>query len=62
MEYRRKIIVDYDSRYKGLDKLFFEKEYFEKFAEENNLSICFEKSAMQGYWNNEYVYHVCLYK
>lgn len=62
LEYRRKTITNYNARYKGLDKLFYNKEYFKEFATRNNLNICFEKSDMDGYWNNDFVYHVCIYK
>lgn len=60
--YREKIIPDYKERYKNLPKLFYRKEFFERFAREHNMEVKFTESSMEGYWNNPFVYHCFLYK
>ena len=61
-KYRRKIIPDYDTRYEGLNKMFYGRSFFTKFAEEHNLDIGFSKSDMPGYWNNDFIYNVIMHK
>ena len=60
--YRRKMIKDYDEKYKGLNKLFYSRELFSHFAEDNNCNISFENSSIKGYWNNEFVFNCYIYK
>ena len=62
LEYRRSIISNYDEKYKGLDKKFFDKEFFVRFAEKNNLEIVFENTQIQGYWNNKFTFDTYMYK
>lgn len=62
IEYRRKKMKDYDELYKGLQKKFFTKDFFEDFASGNNLEIRIEKSCLDGYWNQEFVFDVYMYK
>lgn len=62
VKYRRKIIPNYDTRYEGLNKMFYDKSFFAKFAEEHNLEIEFSKSDMAGYWNNDFIYNVIMHK
>lgn len=61
-EYRRRMIPDYDNRYEGLDKLFYPKLFWLKFAEQSNMDIKFSQAGMDGYWNNDFVYSCYLYK
>ena len=58
LAYRRKTIPNYDERYKNLDKLFIPKKFFEDFAAEHNLKICFKKNELQNYGNAPFSYHV----
>lgn len=44
-----------DIKYEGLHKLFYEKEFFLSFAEQNNLNIKFTISDTKGYWNNDFI-------
>ncbi|MBI6863579.1 class I SAM-dependent methyltransferase [Lysinibacillus fusiformis] len=60
--YRRKNIRNYDEVYKGLDKLFYEKNFFEAFAIRNGLKIEFTRSDVPGYWNNDFVFNCYMYK
>ena len=60
--YRIKKDANYLKRYKGLVKLFYERSFFENFARKNKLNICFDNYNMKGYWNNDFVYHVYMYK
>lgn len=62
LNYRRSLTPDYDNRYKGLDKLFFDKTFFLEFAEKFNCDVKFEVSNVGSYWNNQFVYHCYLYK
>lgn len=61
-DFRRKTIENYDEKYSGLPKLFYPKSFFEKFGKKHGLKVDFYESEMDGYWNNAYVYNVCLYK
>lgn len=58
--YRKQIIEDYEERYKGLPKFFYEKSFFLDFAKRHDMSIRFSKPGMKGYWNNEYVFNCFL--
>lgn len=58
MKYRADTVKDYGEKYKRLDKLFYSKEFFIKFAEEHRLNIRFSYSDVPGYWNNEFVFDV----
>jgi hypothetical protein len=60
--YRRSVIENYDELYKGLTKKFFPKEFFDRYAQNNNLKIVIENSCLDGYWNQPFVYDVYLYK
>lgn len=61
LEFRRKAIKDYDERYAGLNKLFYDKSFFENIAKEYNMDISFEEQKTEGYWKNKYGYNVFLY-
>lgn len=60
--YRKTIIPDYEERYKNLPKFFYRKEFFEKFAKDHQMDICFTDSHMKGYWNNEFIFNCYMYK
>lgn len=62
ISYREKIIPDYKERYRGLPKLFYKKEVFCSFAESHNMEVEFKEFAMDGYWNNPFVFHCFLHK
>lgn len=62
MSYRIKNTEDYENRYKDLPKLFYPKEFFQKFAKKHSLQIKFYPSNVEGYWNNEFIYNVYMYK
>lgn len=57
IEYRKKIIEDYEERYRELPKFFYEKTFFLEFAEQHDMSIRFTKPRMLNYWNNDYVFN-----
>ncbi len=59
---RKKMIADYEVRYAGLSKLFYDKAFFEEFAKSHNMCIRFYESDMPGYWNNPYIFHCYMYK
>ena len=60
--YRKKMIDDYEIKYKGLDKHFYSRDLFSDFADANNCSIVFEESDLDGYWNNDFVFNCYIYK
>lgn len=62
--YRRSVIEDYDEKYTGLDdaKLFFSKEFFERFASSHGLFLEFGNERTEGYWNALYAYNVYMFK
>lgn len=60
--YRKQIIEDYEERYQGLPKFFYEKSFFLEFAWRHDMSIRFTKPGMQGYWNNDYVFNCFMIK
>lgn len=62
ISYRKRIIDNYEERYKNLDKLFFPKSFFEEFAKQKGMEIRFEESNVEGYWNNDFVYNCYMYK
>lgn len=59
---RRALTPDYDIKYRGLDKLFFDKQFFIDFAEKYHCDIKIDHSNVKSYWNNNFVYHCYLYK
>lgn len=61
-EYRKKTVKDYEVRYKDLHKLFYRRDFFYDWAMKNNLEIEFHNSQVEGYWNNEFVFDVYIYK
>lgn len=62
LDYRRRVIEDYDERYKNLPKLFYPKEFFIKFAKTHNMSIEITESDLKGYWNNPFVFNCYMHK
>ena len=62
LAYRRAAIPDYDERYKGLNKFFYRRAFFEEFARAHNLDITFPTIEMEGYWNTPFVFNVFLYR
>lgn len=62
LQVRRALDPDYDERYKNLDKLFYARSFFERFAEKHGLFVVFVDSTIEGYWNNPFIYHVYFYR
>ena len=60
--YRRKNIDNYDEKYADLNKLFYSKDLFTDFAKTHGLKIEFSESAVENYWNNEFVFNCFMYK
>ena len=61
LAFRRAKVENYDEYYKGLDKLFYSKEFFVEFAKKNNMRLKIEKQDTKGYWNNDYGFNVFMY-
>lgn len=60
--YRRKRFADYEERYRGLDKIFYDKEMFSRFAEARHCRIEFSGVDNEYYWNSKYLFNCCIYK
>ena len=60
--YRREMYADYDERYRGLDKVFYDREMFSRFAEERHCRIEFSGVDNEYYWNSKYLFNCCIYK
>lgn len=62
IDYRKRTIDDYETRYRNYPKLFYSKDFFVDFADEHNMDVKFVKSRVKGYWNNDYVFNCYLFK
>lgn len=60
-EYRRSIDPDYDIKYAGLDKRFYDRRFFIDAANENNMSIEFIESGVDEYWNSRFVFNCFMF-
>ena len=59
---RREITPNYDELYKDLPKLFFTKKFFEDFAKKHNLDIEITLLPLEGFWDNDFLFDVFMYK
>lgn len=59
-QHRRKIIENYDEKYKGLKKTFYTREMFMEFAKGKNSRIEFMEVDNPYYWNSRYRYRCIL--
>ncbi|MCR5304983.1 MAG: aminotransferase class I/II-fold pyridoxal phosphate-dependent enzyme [Oscillospiraceae bacterium] len=62
LAYRRATVEDYEKRYEGLPKLFYSRKFFTDFAEKHGLRVEFLPSTVEGYWNNDFIFNVFLYR
>lgn len=62
MQYRRSCVENYDEKYKGLEKTFYNKQDFIDFAKEKQCRYEIIRPDNKIYWNNEYVFDFYLYK
>lgn len=62
LNFRRQCVENYDEKYKGLDKTFYTKEMFQKFAEKMGAECRIVKPGNELYWNNKYVFDCYLIK
>jgi len=53
---------EYDKRYRGLEHLYYEKDWFYHFAEKNNLKIEIQQQNINNYQNNQYRFNVFMWK
>ncbi len=60
--FRRQKVKDFDKLYEDLPKLFYSREFFINFAKEHNMKIEFKKPTLEGYWNNDFIFSVYMYK
>ena len=62
LNYRRQCVENYDEKFKGLDKTFYTKDMFLKFAEKTGARCDIVKPQNELYWNNKYVFDCYLSK
>lgn len=60
--YRKSMVDDYDEKYQGLDKVFYDKERFVSFARKRNCRLEFGDVKNEQYWNSRYLYNCFIYK
>lgn len=60
--YRREKLADYDELYQGLDKVFYDRGMFERFAKEHQCRIEFTEVDNEYYWNSRYLYNCYIFK
>lgn len=58
--YRRKMYADYDERYQGLDKVYYDREMFARFAKERHCRIEFSEVKNEYYWNSKFLFNCCI--
>ena len=62
MNYRRSQIKNYDLIYKGLDKVFYSRDFFKAIATKNNFSVQFTEVVNKYYWNSRFMFNVVMTK
>lgn len=62
LEMRRNTIENYDAKYEGLGKTFYNVNDFVDFAKNNNCKYKIIKPDNYSYWNNNYVFDFYLIK
>lgn len=60
--FRKKAIADYETRYQNLPKMFYSKDFFKEFAQDHDMEIIFTEPSLEGYWNNDFIFHCFMYK
>ena len=60
--YRKSMLENYDEIYKGLEKLFYPRCFFEQFALDHNCKIEFSDVYNEYYWNSDYMYNCIISK
>ena len=61
LAYRRKSMEDYDQVYKGLDKMFYSKEWITAIAARHNKQVIFTKGDNPEYWNSKYIFNCFIF-
>ncbi len=61
-QHRRETIDNYDEKYRGLEKTFYTRDMFRKFAQQKHARIEFTGVDNPYYWNSRYQYNCILYK
>ena len=62
LNYRRQCVENYDEKYAGLDKTFYRRETFEKFAEQVGAKCMIVEPDNDLYWNNQFVFDCYIYR
>lgn len=60
--HRKRIIPNYEERYKGLPRQFYSKAFFETFARAHDMEIGLIPVDMKDYWNSQFYFDCYLYK
>lgn len=59
---RREKLANYEELYQGLDKTFYDREMFERFAGDHGCRIEFTDVDNEYYWNSRYLFNCYIYK
>lgn len=62
LDYRRQCVENYDVKYEGLDKTFYSKEDFIRFANDVGAKCLIKEPKNQLYWNNKFVFDCYIVK
>lgn len=62
LSYRKASVENYEEVYKGLDKIFYSREFFEVFAQKHNCELEFTDVVNDYYWNSKYMYNCFITK
>lgn len=61
-QHRKESMPDYEEKYKDLDKIFYPRNMFERFAADRHSKIEFTKVNNDYYWNSKYFFNCIIYK
>ena len=60
--HRKKLIPNYEQRYRGLPRQFYSQAFFQSFAHRHGMDIEIIPMDMEGYWNSQFYFDCYLYK
>lgn len=61
LAHRHAAMKNYDEIYAGLPKMFYNREWLRKIAEEYHKKVCFTTLENKEYWNSKYLFHCYMY-
>lgn len=61
LAHRHAAMKNYDEIYAGLPKMFYNREWLRKIAEEYHKKVCFTTLENKEYWNSKYLFYCYMY-